>query len=392
MMRLILATLIVLVWSAPAAAHTRSQSYSSWSIDGDAAAFVFEVDALRVTQLSPYYTGVDDLDDLLAAHLRETVTVRQEQAGCTLGDLSPLGDGRTTMRVTGRFTCPEQIEKSPVTVVITSFEAVSPTHIHIARTEFGGVSNGRLLREGSASFKLSDVKPPSGLMGFLAAGFSHVLSGLDHLVFLAALILLTASWRGALLCITGFTAGHSVSLALACLGFISPNERLVEALIGFTIAAAALEAGARFGLDRRKAMFGLAVIALAVIAAPIGVNASVLTTGVGLGAYASFMAMTPGRLVQKLAPLTALAFGLVHGAGFASGLIELGFQRSDIIAPLVGFNLGVEAAQIAALAAIYAAGSLTTRFAGGAQIAMGRYASALIFMLGCYWFAVRIWG
>ncbi|GJL92147.1 HupE/UreJ family protein [Hyphococcus sp.] len=391
MTRWIVAALFLLFFAAPAAAHTRSQSYSSWSIDGDAAVFIFEVDALRVTQLSPLYNEASDINALLAIHLRETVTVRQGQAACTLGELTPFGDGRTTIRIKGRFSCPAPIEKAPAHVAITAFEAVSPTHIHIARTEFEGEAKGRLLREGAASFELNAEKPPAGIIGFLRAGFSHVLSGLDHLVFLGALILLTASRRTTLWCITGFTLGHSVSLALASLGLIHPNERLIEALIGYTIAATALEAGARFGLDRQRAMIGLALLALTVVMAPIGVNAPVLGVGAGLSAYAVFMAFMPGAYMQKLAPLIATAFGLVHGAGFARGLIELGFQRSEIVAPLVGFNLGVEAAQLTALVAIYAAAALLRRFASAHATAMGRFASALIFMLGCFWFAGRIW-
>ncbi len=391
MMRWIAVALMLLMSASPAAAHTRSQSYSSWSIDGADAIFMFEVDALRVTQLSSLYGEAGDINELLSKHLRETINVRQGQTACTLGGLTSYSEGRATIRVTGRFSCPSPIAKAPADVAITAFEAVSPTHIHIARTEFEGAAQGRLLREGAASFELNAEKPPSGIIGFLGAGFTHVLSGLDHLVFLGALMLLTASRRTALFCVTGFTLGHSVSLALAALGLIQPNERLIEALIGFTIAAAALEAGARFGLDRRKAMIGLAVMALIVVAAPVGVNAPVVSTGIALALYAAFMACTPGALTQKLAPLVATAFGLVHGAGFARGLIELGFQRTDIVAPLVGFNLGVEAAQLAALAVIYLAASLLVRFWSAGAVTMGRYASAAIFMLGCFWFAQRIW-
>jgi len=132
-------------------------------------------------------------------------------------------------------------------------------------------------------------------------------------------------------------------------------------------------------------------LALFVVAAPVGVNAPVIAAGTGLAAYALFMAAAPGSSVQKLAPLVASAFGLVHGAGFARGLIELGFQRSDVVAPLVGFNLGVEAAQLTVLAAIYAVASFSSRIAGMDVHSVGRYASAIIFMLGCFWFAARIW-
>ena len=390
-MRSIIAALIIFLIASPAAAHTRSQSYSTWSIDGAEVIFTFEVDALRVTQLSPLYLEENALDELLIKHLGEALNVRQEKTACAIGELNTIGDSRNTIRISGRFSCTSPISEMPATVAITAFQAVSPTHIHIARTEFEGVSKGQLLREGAASFELTAESPPSGLFGFLIAGFSHVLSGLDHLVFLGALMLLSTSRRTALFCVTGFTLGHSVSLALASLGLIHPDARLVEALIGFTIAATALEAGARFGLDRFKAMIGLAVLALIVAAAPIGVNVPVIGVGISLSAYAIFMAYTSGAIVQKLAPMIATAFGLVHGAGFASGLIELGFQRSEIIAPLVGFNLGVEAAQLIALVAIYIVAAFVVRIARAKTVHLGRYTSALIFALGCFWFAGRVW-
>ena len=92
---------------------------------------------------------------------------------------------------------------------------------------------------------ISAGERPSGFLYFVATGFTHVLSGLDHIVFLAALALVTTRIRIAILCISGFTLGHTTSLGLSALGIINPNTEIIEAVIGLTIALTALEAGVK---------------------------------------------------------------------------------------------------------------------------------------------------
>ncbi len=374
-----------------AEAHTRSQSFSSWTINEQSLSFVFAVDARRVTQLSQIYEDENDLPALLIEHLRETIRVAQGKLSCKRVGIAPLGQSRNTVRVSGRFVCPHAIADGNVSVTVAAFQIVSATHIHIARVDHDGVFSDNVLREGRPTFIVRSENAPRNLRAFIGVGFFHVLSGLDHMVFLAALLIVATSPRTALFCITGFTLGHTLSLALATLGIIAPNTQFVEAMIGFTIAVTALEAGARYGLDRQSAMTAFAALSLIVVTLPFGGGALLFGTGFMLAAFAFFMARLSGDAALNLLPFVTAAFGLVHGAGFAGGLLEFSFLRTEIIAPLLGFNIGVELAQLAALA------SFCGLMLGFRQIhsipagAIERIASISIFALGCFWFAQRIW-
>ena len=117
---------------AVAAAHTRSQSYSSWQSRGDALEAVFQVDARRVTQLDEN-AGWDTLEPLLARHLGETVRVTQDGRPCRAGTPRPLAAARGDLRVGLGWTCPRPLAATPATVVVDAFFEVSPSHVHYAR-------------------------------------------------------------------------------------------------------------------------------------------------------------------------------------------------------------------------------------------------------------------
>ncbi|MCE9610748.1 MAG: HupE/UreJ family protein [Chthoniobacter sp.] len=136
---------------------------------------------------------------------------------------------------------------------------------------------------------------------FLRDGFFHVLpEGLDHILFVLGLFLLSRTWRPLLLQVTTFTVAHSVTLALATLGWVHIRSSIVEPLIALSIAAVALE-----------------------------------------------NIFHPRYTGWRL--LVVFGFGLVHGLGFASGLGDRHLPAASLATGLVGFNLGVEAAQVAVI-------------------------------------------
>jgi hypothetical protein len=151
----------------------------------------------------------------------------------------------------------------------------------------------------------------SDLLAFARLGFAHIVdpSALDHILFLVALaaVYRPRDWRDALWVVSAFTAGHSVTLALAATDAVALNERLVEFLIPLTIVATAAENVA--ARDR---------------------------------------ATTPRA--WRWRPVLAGVFGLVHGAGFAGYLKSL--FLADVVVPLLGFNLGIEVGQLVVLAAV----------------------------------------
>ncbi len=387
----VLALLICIFIAPPSDAHSRSQSFSHWHIEGQAVDFDFAVDARRVTQIAQLYEQTYDLSELLEQHLRETVFVLQGSAHCELKSLESLGSGRSVITVSGRFSCPGKIAENDARASVTAFQAVSPTHIHIARVDNSGVVSEYVVREGRSSFALQADRPANDAWGFITTGFMHVLSGFDHLVFLLALALVANTPRIAIFCITGFTLGHSLALAAATLGWVEPNERLIEAMIGFTIAVTALEAGVHHGLNRRKALLAFSTLTLLVALMPIANSNSVIAIGIALALYAYATGRFSESQARTLLPLITTAFGLVHGAGFAGGLKEATLFRSEILMPLLGFNIGVELAQLCALVVFFSLPWIINRKSSIDLAFVTNYASVVIFGLGCFWFAQRLW-
>lgn len=157
---------------------------------------------------------------------------------------------------------------------------------------------------------------------YLGLGVEHILTGVDHLLFVLGLLILAGGqWRRLLATVTAFTAAHSITLALATLGMVTVPQRPVEAAIALSIAFVAVEI-----LRARRGDPGLA-------------------------------ARAPW--------LVAFAFGLLHGFGFAGALSEVGLPAGQIPLALLFFNLGVEAGQLAFVAAVLVVAQLLRRIRSG---------------------------
>ena len=146
---------------------------------------------------------------------------------------------------------------------------------------------------------------------YLRLGVEHILSGVDHLLFVLGLLILAgALWRRLLATVTAFTVAHSITLALATLGVVHVPQRPVEAAIALSIAFVAVEI-----LRVRRGEPGIAARAPWIV---------------------------------------AFAFGLLHGFGFAGALSDVGLPAAHIPLALAFFNLGVEAGQLLFIAAVLA--------------------------------------
>ncbi len=149
--------------------------------------------------------------------------------------------------------------------------------------------------------------PPTRAADWLYSGFHHVVPlGFDHLMFILGLFFLRPQWKPLMLQSLLFTLAHSVTLALAVLGWVSVPGKPVEILIAASIAWIGIE--------------------------------NLMAKEVGKGRLA-----------------LVFCFGLIHGLGFANVLAEklVGVPREGMILPLVGFNIGVELAQISVLAVAF---------------------------------------
>lgn len=143
---------------------------------------------------------------------------------------------------------------------------------------------------------------------YVTLGFEHILAGLDHLLFILALILLVTSRRKLIWTITFFTLAHSITLAAVTLHWFYFPGPPVEAVIALSIVFLAKEA---------------------------------ITVHHG---KPSFTAQYPW--------LVAFIFGLLHGMGFASALNEIGIPENEIFLAMFSFNIGVELGQLAFVLAV----------------------------------------
>jgi len=392
-LRLLIALGAALLACAPAAAHTRSQSFSSWSTDGNALTGIYQVGAQRATQLGADGTP-DSLESLLAAHLAQTVSARQGDTECSARPPLPLVAARGDLRVELSFVCAAPLSEVPATVVMGAFFDVSPSHVHYARVaREGGQASEVLATVRSHAFEIGGRTSAAAtdFAAFVRLGTEHVLSGVDHLAFLAALALLAGSLRRVIWAVTGFTLGHSLTLGLVAAGWLSPDVRAVEALIGFTVAFAACEAfTSRRDPGSRAGWLTLALVAAIPVAAKLA-GASLLPWLVagGIAAFALGAGGLGGTATRRSAPLLATAFGLAHGAGFAGALLELDIPRERLLTALFGFNVGVEAGQLLALAALAVLAAVAARLPGAFRQRSLDYASVGLFALGVFWFVER---
>ncbi len=137
---------------------------------------------------------------------------------------------------------------------------------------------------------------------YLTLGYTHILpKGLDHILFVLGLFLLSLRLRPILLQVTAFTIAHSITLGLTMHGVVSLPARVVEPLIALSIAYVAVE--------------------------------NLITSE-----------LKPWRLAL------VFSFGLLHGMGFAGVLADLGLPRGEFVTALLSFNLGVEAGQLTVIA------------------------------------------
>ena len=177
---------------------------------------------------------------------------------------------------------------------------------------------------------------------YIVIGFEHIVPlGLDHILFILGLFLLSTHWRPLLWQVTMFTIAHTITLGLAMNGLIDLPARIVEPLIALSIAYVGVENLMTEKLHRR-------------------------------------------RLVL------VFAFGLLHGLGFAGVLSDFGMPDDEFVTALISFNVGVELGQIAVLLAAFV--TLRIWFSDARQYRnlVVQPGSIMISMIAMYWFVERL--
>lgn len=356
------ALLAVAVFGAdPVDAHTRSRSFSTWRVSDEIVTVLFSVRTFEATRLPRAAGERRDLTALLAAHVDEHLSAARGGAPCqALAAPRPLQAREGYLRLEQTFEC---VGAGPLTIENGTFFELAPSHVHIARVSFDDArpieyvltrdTQSHVVTLGDAG---SDGAATLG--AYVVLGAEHILAGLDHLAFLLGLLLLCRRVRDVVLMVTGFTLGHSLTLALAVLGVVEPDQMLVEALIGFTVALVAVEnVAVTTGRARGFGVAGAAVLVLLSLGATAGLGPPV-TMLVGLAIFTGcYLPLATSREQSaRLRPALTVLFGLVHGFGFAGVLADIGLPPGRTLAALFGFNIGVEIGQLAVVALLAAVG------------------------------------
>ena len=255
----------------------------------------------------------------IAAYATARLAVRADDKPCTIS----VGTQQIDEHTDGAYSvlpltlnC-EVASPQALTLHYTLLADLDPQHRGLLKLAARGTTRTAVLggAQPEQRFELGTADRWRQFADYVREGVWHIAIGLDHILFLLALLLPSVlAWQAAqrrwqavprfaeafvdvVKVVTAFTVAHSITLSLAVLGFIELPTRLVESVIAASIVVAALN-------NLR----------------PLVVN----------------------RLW-----LVAFGFGLVHGFGFASVLADLGLPRDALVLALLGFNLGVELGQLA---------------------------------------------
>ena len=400
--RVVLCGLAAVLLPTSSSAHDRSTSYSTWDIRGRNAQVTVRFAQLDVSRFPWAATAGDELGRPLGEYLTRHVQLLADRTPCPVVEApraQPAIPGRFVYE--WRITCPDT---GRLSVRSDLFLDVAPSHLHFARVSRDGTGAlERALSDGERTWELTDTDstgtPPlrgTSLTGYVALGIEHIFTGYDHLAFLLALLLIGGTLGEVAKVVTGFTVAHSVTLALTVLGYVRPDTAPVEALIGLSIALVAAEnmwlIGARGG-----GLPGLvtAILLLLALNAAAGHGCVPALTLAGLAVFSGcyFQLLRRASRTASLRWAIAFIFGLVHGFGFASVLGEAGLPPDRVVHALFGFNVGVEAGQLAVVSLLWPLLRVATwRDRERIGLALVEVGSAAVLALGVFWFVSRTYG
>lgn len=290
----------------------------------------------RIREFAPQYiAGVKvEFDGKSNTPMLESVTVAQQEdlelarlTTVRLGGAIPPGATRFGMGYAADFGS-----------IVVRFRGADGG-ISASWLKDGALSDPYVLKSGVAPKSRARVA-----FDYTTIGFTHILpKGLDHILFVLGLFLLSLRWKPLLFQVTAFTLAHSITLALTIYGIFSLSPKIVEPLISASIVYVAVE--------------------------------NIFTRD-----------LKPWRV------FVVFGFGLLHGMGFAGVLSEIGLPRSDFLLALITFNVGVELGQLAVIVLAFLSVGLWTMRKSWYRERISVPASAAIALIGTYWTVDRVLG
>jgi HupE / UreJ protein len=379
---------------AQAGAHTKSTSYSNWRIEGPIVHLSFTIPLVESARLSrPGETQPSN--EHVADYLTRRLSVNASGKSCALTAAPrPLTATVQFRRFEMNFQCPTAARISLRSAVF--FDLVS-SHVSLAQVQTGdgGViqqiftKDHQTLETSTKEEGLSDA----GFLKYVQMGIMHIFTGIDHMSFLLGLVLISRRLRDLVFVVTGFTIGHSATLALAVTGIIRPHAEYIDALVALTIAMIGAEnvsvATHRPGI---VAAGTGGVLILMAVGSFLGLGGLPSLLLLGSGLFAANYLMLSGHLqdAARLRIVVTVVFGLIHGFGFAADLLELHLPTAKLFSILLGFNLGVEVGQLTLvlMASGLVALLVRARLAFPRPIVVDTLSAGLV-GLGMFWFVSR---
>lgn len=349
---------ILLIHARPGAAHEINTSYSVVSVRSDSVRLILSIDEADLIRLDPqidvngdgllYRDEVRGGGEAMALKLQDRLSTEVDGEPHTPELLSAAPevdvDGNLFLRIV--YDVP-LADEPPATLVLDLEKFLQAPlldeHKNLVRV-FVASDQPELLAVLSASspvgrFQLrEEVDLLAQVMHFVWLGVEHIFIGYDHIMFLAALIVIGSRLGPLVKIVSAFTVAHSITLILAALEIVSLPTRWVEAGIALSIAYVALENFWIRGASHRW--------------------------------------------------MLTFAFGFVHGFGFANVLRDLGLPSQGLVPSLLAFNVGVEIGQVV-IVAILLPGILWAAKHGHQQ-RLVQVASAVILLFGVGWFVERV--
>jgi hypothetical protein len=389
--------LSIALQASVADAHTLSESYSSWQLSGNTVRVQFTVPDIEARRLSA--SGKEQpSNEQLGGYLAQRVGASADDRPC-----AAMQGPRALTTIPGfrrfefEFDCPAM---NHIRLHSAAFYDRVPSHTNFARIlgedgtlveQLLTVDHQQIEASGGAS---QNVLESAGLLKFISMGIMHIFTGIDHMSFMLGLVLISRRVRDLLFVITGFTLGHSLTLGLAVTGILRPNAQYIDALVALTIALIGAE---NIGDSTHRPLplaVSLSALLLCFAAARLaGLEVSLpaaLLIGAAIFTLCYLMLTGQMRDAGRVRLLMTLVFGLIHGFGFASNLLEMQLPRGRLFELLLGFNLGVEVGQVTVvLTALLLAHALMRLRLAVPRPLFTDLAAAYLVGEGLYWFLGR---
>ncbi|MGZ3274084.1 MAG: HupE/UreJ family protein [Caulobacteraceae bacterium] len=384
------------VCCAPAAlAHTRSESHSDWQINGTHVETTVAIPEIEVKRLGPANATITNAQ--VAQYMQGKVTVAADGKPCANpGGAKALAATGQFRRVQYEFDCPTD---KKMVLGFTGFFEIVPSHTDFAQISQAGKGfveqlfdkDTQSIEAGAESSE--DALRNAGFFKYISMGIMHIFTGVDHMSFLVGLVLLSKRTKDLLFVVTGFTIGHSCTLALAVTGILRPHAEYIDALVAFTIAMVGAEnIAVQTGKPGIVAAGLGGMLILMALGKVLGLGGLPALLTLGAGIFAANYLMISGHLANaaRVRLVVTLVFGLIHGFGFAAGLLEMKLPTDKLAELLFGFNIGVEIGQVSVVLAVLGVAALLIKL----KLALPRrlvvdLASAALVGIGLYWFLGR---